>query len=67
MHALMEYKNVDEVLLDEETDQNEADATTSRKACSDSPPAVTGKYFFFNHACSLMMLIHSYKDLYLFM
>ena len=61
----MEYENVeDEVLLDEEPDQDEADAATSRQAGGDSPPVVTSKYFFFN-ACSLMMLIHRYKDLYM--
>ena len=54
----MEYENVeDEVLLDEEADQDEADAATSRQAGGDSP-AVTSKYFLFNHACS-------YKDLYM--
>ena len=50
---------VDE-LLDKETGQDEAD-TTSRQAGGDSPAVtVTSKYF--NHACSLMMLIRSYKD-----
>ena len=41
----MEYENVeDEVLLDEETDQDEADAATSRQAGGDSPPAVTSTF-----------------------
>ena len=40
----MEYENVeDEVLLDEEPDQDEADG---RQAGDDSPPGVTSKYFF---------------------
>ena len=60
----MEYENVeDEVLLDEEPDQDEADAATSRQAGGDdSTPAITSKYFV--NACSLIMLIHRYKDLY---
>ena len=47
-YCIPEYENVeDEVLLDEEPDQDEADAAaTSRQAGDDSPPAVTSKYLF---------------------